>query len=250
MNKLYKQRNFYALVTTLTVAIMFTVISTVIKHSAELITNNRLGGILISVLLSSGIFTTLSAFLSWLFEKIKRVKELLLRKQFIEGIWVGYAEYEGKVSYIVERIEQSFEGIFIVGRSYSVTSAGSFVLTSSWKSTVAKINVREKELQYTYINISYGSNDEPEYTGFASFGIENFQNKKNKYRVQSASSFPLLRSYSMIGKLNDFTPKGKELTSVELKITDELNYELDGFMQYAYNFWKYDKLRHQVELHV
>jgi len=240
-------KKLYAFVTGFTIIIMYITISYVNNEYPKIL-QHKFWGILFSLVISTGLFTSISTTIVYFFEKIKWVKSFILGSNYLEGIWVGFVENPGNEkaiknpSYIVEKITQNFTDIYISGNSYKLIN-DSFVKTSTWKSSVAKLNEKHKTLEYTYTCWTTDPNDKgKQFTGFATF---NYENLKHKMKLEK---YPLIKGFSIWGTLNDFDPSNRLLIGKEIKISDEPVQEIDYFANDAFEYTRI--VKDKMKLHI
>jgi hypothetical protein len=123
---------------------------------------------IIAAIFSFGIYKFFISALNILFNKCDIVKRITLRNEYLHGNWVGYYFGEGgKIRYVNEEINQTFDEIIITGRAYDENGD----LNSSWNSEAVSLNGKYGKLVYTY-NVE-GKNSTDDGTGIVKFRFSN-----------------------------------------------------------------------------
>jgi hypothetical protein len=136
---------FYALITGLTVFVMFWVISSVgpLLHNGSGI--HPLIASAAALAGSVGVYRLLAVGFSWLLARSVIVRSWVFGPLFLHGTWIGYFHgHSDEIRFVVEHYDQSLDGLTITGLSYNKT------LKNHGFWTTEATSIRKERLTYTY----------------------------------------------------------------------------------------------------
>jgi hypothetical protein len=156
---------FYSIVISISALIVFaiwTISSCILTKHPEWKNNQNylyygLAAIL-TYLLSYGTFKTVSNVISYLFNKCEYLKKWILSSYYVEGTWVGfYIGIAGKIRYMIETYEQTFDSVVIKGMSFDENKN----LHTFWTSESVNLDIEKGEISYQYKVKSTKENTDP-----------------------------------------------------------------------------------------
>jgi len=134
---------FHSIVVGVTTGLVFGAWGTL----AKMVTAHPALAVLVSVLVSLGLYRALAALLLACFRNSRWVKRLILGPHYLEGTWVGFfIGHEDKVRLFIEVFEQGLSELVIRGRSFREDGG----LHGSWVAESAQVNVKLAKLSYHY----------------------------------------------------------------------------------------------------
>jgi hypothetical protein len=146
-NNLSPAARFHALIATITVFVMFRVISFGLPALGVVGADYPVAGAASTLLGSVGVYRLLAAGLNWLLERQLWIKRLVFGPHFLHGTWVGYFfGHTGEKRYTVEHFDQNLDGLVISGRSYTSAQQEH----GYWTTEATSIDARKGRLIYTY----------------------------------------------------------------------------------------------------
>lgn len=219
---------FYSIVITVTAIIVFAIwkISTcmLIKHPDWINSDNYLYygfAAILTYFVSYGAFKTIFTIIYYLFNNWKWLKKVVLSSSYLEGTWVGfYIGVSGKVRYIIETYEQTFDEIVIKGTAFDETKN----LHSFWTSESVKMDIDKGEISYQYKVKSISDKTDP--YGIAYFSLIRDTNKKPAEQI--------------IGFSND-SHLTKKCKAMEYKYSESTKYNLNETLEKACDFYQINK---------
>jgi len=129
--------------------------------------------IIAAILSATGLYSILSVFLNYLFNRVKLLKRILLGDKYLEGTWVGVFEGKsGQKRYLVEIFKQSLERLQITGESFDENGN----VLGRWNSETTSIDNIKAVLIYSYQCDLLARKES--YHGMAKFNIH--QEEKSK----------------------------------------------------------------------
>lgn len=153
---------FYALVTGLTVFVMFWVISSVgplLDKGSGIHPLIASAGALAG---SVGVYRLLALGFTWVLARSVLVRSWVFGPLFLHGTWVGYFHgHTNEKRFVVEHYDQSLDGLTITGRSFTET------LKDHGFWTTEATSIRKERLTYTYsFDVITGTNSLEGITSF------------------------------------------------------------------------------------
>jgi hypothetical protein len=137
------ETRFHSIAIGLTTAIVFLIW---LKFTAAIAAHPWLA-VILSGLISFGIYRLFAAVLLSLMRNVRIVKRLILGRQYLEGIWAGFfVGHNNAVRLFVETFEQDMESLVIRGRAFK--EDGSY--HGSWLADNATVDARRAKLSYHY----------------------------------------------------------------------------------------------------
>ena len=252
MNKLYRYKNFYEVVAAGTVSVMFVMlyfrseIQQIIRTYIDFDPKNPFSiasGYLISVIFSSATYTALYKGLGLLIRKNHYLKSHVFGENLLEGFWVGYIEHPivelnnenqnnmvdkfKNVSFIVEKIVQDVDFLEVKGRSYrykDTKNGRQKKRHSSWVSNVMVLEPKKNSFYYTFEN--KGNITDNLFSGFARFDFS-YLKSPNTFLTTYCSDFKNKDTFTMEGKVRDFSTNNAFLTAIEIKVSSKLDYDIE-----------------------
>lgn len=146
---------FHALVSTLTIFVMFWLITYAVPklliYANPILTTGGRANALVSgaftLLGSVGTYRLLAWGLAWLLHRWLKVRSWIFGPSFLHGTWIGFfIGHAGDKRFIVEKFDQDLDGLVINGRSFT----GDKQLHGQWTSEATSIDARSGRLIYTY----------------------------------------------------------------------------------------------------
>lgn len=138
---------FYALVTTATVSVMFSVLIWIAPLIQSLAFLHAAGGLIAGVLSSVGIYRLIALGAEALIHRCASLRKWIFAGTYVHGTWVGYfIGRAGDKRLMVEHIDQDLDGIVINGQSRTST----FTPHADWTSVSASIDPRSGRLIFSY----------------------------------------------------------------------------------------------------
>lgn len=141
-----KKDRFGVWATTITVAVMFSLLLWISPLVQPLASAQKMASIGVGVLTSSGVYRLIASILYGLFQRSLFVRRLLLGRDFLEGTWVGFYEHQGQSRYTVEFFDQESGELKISGREFD----GSGKTRIGWESSACNIDDACDRLIYSY----------------------------------------------------------------------------------------------------
>lgn len=189
-----KPYNTYrSIVFTLTTAFIFFFWDLISK----IVQMNAVYGILLGGLISLGAYRLLLKVVEFTLLKIPLFKRLAFGDTYLEGVWIGcYIGFEDQPRLYIECFEQSFEGLVVRGRCYTLD----YQFKGVWVSEKVIIDHDKGRLSYTYETDMVNSSHKNQ--GLAVF---------NFYRDKKDAA-----PYKMIGFSSDIYSPSK-IKSIEVK---------------------------------
>jgi hypothetical protein len=156
---------YYSIVITISALIVFaiwTISSCILTKHPEWINNQNYlyygFAAILTYLLSYGTFKTVSNVISYLFNKCEYLKKWILSSYYVEGTWVGfYIGIAGKLRYMIETYEQTFDSIVIKGMSFDENKNSH----TFWTSESVNLDIEKGEISYQYKVKSTKENTDP-----------------------------------------------------------------------------------------
>lgn len=219
---------FYSIVITITAIIVFaiwTISSCILSKHPDWINSNYylLYGFaaILTYLVTYGTFQSVFSIINYLFENWNWLKRVVMSSSYLEGTWVGfYIGVFGKVRYIIETYEQTFDETIIKGTSFDETKN----LHSFWTSVSVNVNIDKGEILYQYRVKPTIEKTDP--NGIAYFSIIRGNNKKPAKEI--------------IGFSND-SHLTKKCKAMEYKLSSSTEYNLNEAIENACNFYQTKK---------
>jgi len=135
-----------ALVTTLTVAVMFIVILMIAPSLVPLSSSSKVVSILVGAAGSLALYRGIAGGLLSAFRGSLRFRKWLLGAGFLEGTWVGYFPHGDSYHFTVEYFDQETGETRITGREFDESGK----TYATWLSHAASVSVPDRRLVYTY----------------------------------------------------------------------------------------------------
>lgn len=160
------ERRIASTATTVTVGGMWFGITRLADLLAEHDPPLRLGSLLVSLLLSVGIYRLVALALTSAFGKYRWLRRLFLGREFIEGTWIGHYFVEGDNAhrYTVEHISQTTDAISVEGTEFHADGT----IRSTWQSDTAAVVDSSRRLVYAYRCTILGAHS---HQGLAEFNL-------------------------------------------------------------------------------
>ncbi len=203
MKPLMKLNSIVIALTTLTMFLIWSLLSSVIFTSIEV----KLVVAFISYFTSIGFYRAIFKIMNIVVSKSLWVKKIIFGAYFFEGTWVGFFIGGDKLpKYFYEIHEQTLDGYVILGKVFNNDGT----VHGVWKALDPAIDVKQSKLMYYYEADSYKNTFiNP---GLASFDCEREKNDSKPIKMIGFSS-DLFRS----GKLMALEVKESDKVSVNLK---------------------------------
>lgn len=167
--------------------------------------------------ISIATYKLLFEILKFIFSKSRIIRLLLLRKEYMEGTWVGfYIGLEGNVRFIIEEFYQDLDGIIVKGTGYNEEKN----IHASWNSDIVKIDTKSRLLLYLY-------NVTPIHQTYNGVGIANFD--LNEVNFWGASK-----------RITGYTAdnhNGVRVKSFEIKISSKHSISKENALERAEQFY-------------
>ena len=114
----------------------------------------QFGSIIVTALMSFGLYKLLSNLIVSLFSKFQWIRKLLLGNAFLEGTWVGHWVHDGKNVFTIETIKQESGETSINGRQIGEDGK----TQADWSSESTFVDLRKERLIYVYSCDVYRTN--------------------------------------------------------------------------------------------
>ncbi len=213
---------FHSFIISVTTALVFLVWISLNK----IITDYPFFSVILSGLISLGIYRSLTLLVITLLKKYKVIKKFFLGPRYMEGTWIGFfVGNKNQIRYFIEIFEQDLSRTVIRGRVFRDDG----VYHGSWIAEDATIDPIRGKLSYRYETDAIGNTFVN--PGIASFSLE-----------RTASHKPPIR---LIGFSSDlFNPH--KLMAIEEKESDKLLLDSEIALEKAKKI--YEKYRQHVPL--
>lgn len=182
--------------------------------------NNKynLLGILITALISVGIYRMIYLMVSYIVNNCNWIKKKFFSSYYLEGTWVGfYIGVDGKERFFIETFEQNLDTLVIKGTAYDENKN----LHSFWTSESINIDIEKGELLYQYK--VRATKEKPDPIGIAYFNMNRDNNRKPA---------KMLVGYSSDSHLP------KKCRAIEYKYSEKTGYDLNIALEEAEKFFQ------------
>lgn len=260
MLKLYRLKNFYGLVSLVTLSVMFgllthkSAIQDFIRTTMDFDATSYLSwfsGYAISFVLSFGFYVSSSKIFTWILSAQTPLKAFVFADYYLEGSWVGFMPSGSGMSYIVEKFSQDLEKIKVKGISYRYEN-GFMQENCQWESTIMDIQYGEEHFYYAYNNTDTpkitpnssetrdtkdnGTRENLSYQGFARFRLESFAREKGDFLSSIVVRSKPSKVFTIRGSVKDFMNNAPRPDAREIKVSTskEIDYYDLAKLAYAY----------------
>ena len=268
MFKLYRLKNFYGLVSLVTLSVMFgllthkSTIQDFIRTTMDFDATSYLSwisGYAISFILSLGFYISSSKIFTWILSARTPLKASVFGDYYLEGSWVGFMPSSSGTSYIVEKFSQDLEKIKVKGISFRYEN-GLMQENCQWESTIMDIQYEEEYFYYAYNNTDTpkltpksvetkdpkengakesGTKDNLSYQGFARFRLENFAREKGDFLSSISIRSKPSKVFTIRGSVKDFMNNAPRPDAKEIKVSTSKEIDYYDLAKLAYSYERY-----------
>lgn len=140
---------FHGLISSVTILIMFWVVSWANMNLANFTVNYPFLSGLSALVSLVGVYRSLALGISWILHRSIYVRKWIFGAYFLHGTWIGYfIGHAGDKRLIVELYDQDLDSLIQNGRSFTIQKAPH----GHWVGGATNVDVRRGRLIYTYSN--------------------------------------------------------------------------------------------------